>query len=200
MSTSKISFLQQSVQDYTEALARDPKMVEGYVNRGYVLNDLQNPDAAIHDFHAALDLQPSNGVAHLGLAFSELQLHHGRAALEEADKAEKLLGESGAIHLARATAYRDLRLLDKAEQEYVAALKYAPDDLSCTWRWPTPNFMRGTIPARSRRLNAALAISPDDPEIYAQLAFAHAELHHRDETLRYIGAAEKRVLTLHLSC
>jgi tetratricopeptide (TPR) repeat protein len=83
--------LQQSVQDYTEALARDPKMVEAYVNRGYVLNDLQNADAAIHDFHAALDLQPSNGVAHLGLAFSELELHHGRAALDEADKAEQFI-------------------------------------------------------------------------------------------------------------
>ncbi len=121
--------LQQAVEDYTEALARDPKMVEGYVNRGYVLNDLQNPEAAIHDFHTALELQPSDGVARLGLAFSELQLHHGSAALDEAAKAEALLGESGAIHLVRATAYRDLQLLDKAEQEYVATLKYAPDDL-----------------------------------------------------------------------
>ena len=121
--------LQQAVEDYTEAIRRDPKMVEGYVNRGYVLNDLQNPDAAKRDFGAALALQPSNGVADLGLAFSELQLHHGRAALEETEKAEKLLGESGAIHLARATAYRDLHLLDKAEQEYTAAIKYAPDDL-----------------------------------------------------------------------
>ena len=51
------------------AIERDPKMVEGYVNRGYVLNDLQNPDAAIQDFHTALDLQPSNGVAHLGMSF-----------------------------------------------------------------------------------------------------------------------------------
>lgn len=184
--------LQQAVEDYTEAITRDPKMVEGYVNRGYVLNDLQNPDAAIHDFHDALDLQPSNGVARLGLAFSELQLHHGSAALEQADKAEKLLGESGAIHLVRATAYRDMQLLDKAEQEYIATLKYAPDDLKLHLALADTEFHEHRYPATVQTLNAALAISPDDPEIYAQLAKSHAELHQRAQTLRYIAAAEKQ--------
>ncbi len=184
--------LQQAVEDYSEAIRRDPGMVEGYVNRGYVLNDLQNPDAAIQDFHTALVMQPSNGVARLGLAFSELQHHHGRAALDEAGQAEKLLGESGAIHLVRATAYRDLQLLDKAEQEYVATLKYAPDDLKLHLALADTQFHERRYPAAVQTLNAALAISPDDPEVYAQLAATHAELHHRQETLRYIGEAEKQ--------
>ena len=183
--------LQQAVRDYTESIARDPKMVEGYINRGYVLNDLQNPDAAMDDFHAALRLQPTNGVAHLGLAFSELQLHHGRVALEETDRAEKILGESGAVHLARATAYRDLRLLDKAEREYEAALRYAPDDLKLHLALADTEFHARRYQAAIQTLNATLAISPDDPEIYAQLASAHAELHHRDQTIHYIEAAEK---------
>ncbi len=184
--------LQQAVEDYTEALRRAPKMVEGYVNRGYVLNDLQNPDAAIRDFHSALDLQPSNGVACLGLAFSELQLHHGSAALDQAGKAEKLLGESGAIHLVRATAYRDMQLLDKAEQEYIATLKYAPDDLKLHLALADTEFHERRYPATIQTLNSALALSPDDPDIYAQLARAHAELHQRPQTLRYIAEAEKQ--------
>jgi len=184
--------LQQSAEDYTEAITRDPKLVEGYVNRGYVLNDLQNPDAAIQDFQSVLALQPSNGVAHLGLAFSELQLHHGRAALDETGKAEKLIGESGAIHLARATAYRDLRLLDKAEQEYAVALKYAPDDLKLHLALADTQFHARQYAATIQTLNATLAISPDDSEIYARMANAHAELHHRDLTFRYIAAAEKQ--------
>jgi len=152
---------------------------------------LQNPDAAMDDFHAALRLQPTNGVAHLGLAFSELQLHHGRVALEETDRAEKILGESGAVHLARATAYRDLRLLDKAEREYEAALRYAPDDLKLHLALADTEFHARRYQAAIQTLNATLAISPDDPEIYAQLASAHAELHHRDQTIHYIEAAEK---------
>jgi len=183
--------LQQAVEDYTDSITRDPAMVEGYINRGYTLNDLQNPDAAIADFRVALRLQPTNGVAHLGLAFSELQLHHGRIALEEADQAEKVLGESGAVHLARATAYRDLRLLGKAEQEYEAALRYAPDDVKLHMALADTEFHARRYEPAIQTLNATLALSPDDPEIYAQLASAHAELHHRDQTLRYIEAAEK---------
>ena len=34
--------LDKAVADYTEAIRRDPKMVEAYVNRGYVYNDLKN--------------------------------------------------------------------------------------------------------------------------------------------------------------
>jgi tetratricopeptide (TPR) repeat protein len=183
--------LQQAVQDYTDSINRDPSMVEGYINRGYVLNDLQNPSAAIDDFHAALRIQPENGVAHLGLAFSELQFHHGRAALEETDKAEKVLGESGAVHLSRATAYRDLRLLDKAEQEYEAALRYAPDDLKLHMALADTEFHARRYQSAIQTLNATLALSPDEPEIYAQLANAHAELHHREQTMHYIAAAEK---------
>ncbi|PSH04861.1 MAG: hypothetical protein CXZ00_05715 [Acidobacteria bacterium] len=184
--------LQQAVENYTEALARDPKMVEAYVNRGYVLNDLQNAEAAKQDFQAALQLQPSNGVAHLGLAFSELQFRHGRAALEEADKAEKLLGQSGAIHLARATAYRDQRLLDKAEQEYISALKYEPNDLKLHLALAETQFHARHYAAEIQTLNATLAISPEDPEVYAMLANAHAELRHREQTFSYVNAAEKQ--------
>src|SRR5205085_7019461 len=183
--------LDEAVDDYTRTLARDPKMVEAYVNRGYVYNDLQNADDAIADFHKALELNPNNGIAYLGVSFSNLQLHHGKAALEAADKAQKLLGESGAIHLARATAYRQMRALEKAEKEYRAALKYAPDDLRLNLALAdTLYHMRRYIDSM-QVLEAALQLSPDDPLIYAQLAHAAASLHRRDQTLNYVAAAER---------
>jgi len=40
-------------------------------------------------------------------------------------------------------------------------------------------------------LNAALALSPDDPLIYARMAHAYAHLGRRDDTLRYVAAAER---------
>ena len=183
--------LDEAVDDYTRTLARDPKMVEAYVNRGYVYNDLQNADDAIADFHKALELNPNNGIAYLGVSFSNLQLHHGKAALEAADKAQKLLGESGAIHLARATAYRQMRALEKAEKEYRAALKYAPDDLRLNLALAdTLYHMRRYIDSM-QVLEAALQLSPDDPLIYAQLAHAAASLHRREQTLNYVAAAER---------
>ena len=55
-------------------LARDPSVVTAYVNRGYLLNDLHQPQAAAADFEAALNREPHDGEAHLGLAYADLDL------------------------------------------------------------------------------------------------------------------------------
>src|SRR5437763_5903100 len=166
-------------------------MVEAYVNRGYVRNDMQDAQGAIRDFEPALKLNPDNGIAHLGLAFSNLQLHHSREALAETAKAEKLLGESGATHLAYATAYRQMRVLNKAETEYRLALKYAPDDLKRHLALADTLYHARHYNQSIVELQAALQLSPNDPLIYANLASAHAQLRQRDQTYRYIEAAER---------
>ncbi len=183
--------LNEAIQDYTHALERDPKMVEAYVNRGYVLNDMQNAEQASQDFHTALQLNPDNGTAHLGLSFSDLQLHHGREALEQAAIAEKVLGESGATHLARATAYRQQRLMAQAEREYAAAIKFSAQDAKLRLALADTQYHERKFNLALATLADALTLDPDDPVIYAQMAHAHAELHHREETLRYVALAEK---------
>jgi len=57
-----------------------------------------------------------------------LQLRRPQVALKEADLAEKSLGESGTIYLARAEAYRQRSMFDKAEDEYQSALKIQAGD------------------------------------------------------------------------
>jgi tetratricopeptide (TPR) repeat protein len=183
--------LGEAIDDYSRAIERDPNMVDAYVNRGYVRNDMQNAEGAIQDFDTALRLSPDSGVAHLGMSFSQLELHHGRIALEQVELAEKQLGESGATHLARATALRQQRLLRPAEREYLAALKFAPDDLKLHLALADTQDHERRYQDAIHTLNDALRLSPDDPLIYASLAHAHAELHDRERTLQYIAAAEK---------
>lgn len=183
--------MDEAVDDYTHALQRDPKMVEAYVNRGYALNDMQNPEQAAQDFQSALQLNPNNGTAHLGLAFSNLQLHHGKEALEQVNIAAKIMGESGATHLVSATAYRQQRLLAQAEREYVAAIKLAPQDYKLRLGLADTQYYQRRYTQALATLADALTLDPNDPLIYAQMAHAHAELRHRDETLRYVTLAEK---------
>jgi tetratricopeptide (TPR) repeat protein len=183
--------LDEADDDYTRAIQRDPKMVEAYVNRGYTLNDMQNAQQASQDFHTALQLAPNNGIAHLGLAFSDLQLRNAKEALNEAREAQKLMGESGATHLALATAYRQQHLLASAEQEYRTALKFAPKDLQLQLALADTLYDMRQYQKSIDALNAALTDSPDDPLIYARMAHAYAHLGNRDETLRYVAAAER---------
>lgn len=183
--------LQQAIDDFSRAIAKDPKMFEALVSRGYVRNDMQDAQEAIRDFEPALKMDPNSGIAHLGLAFSYLQLHRSREALDETNRAEKLLGESGATHMARATAYRQMRVLNKAVQEYRVALKYAPDDLKLHEALADALYHARRYGQAIVELQTALQLSPDDPLIYANLASAHAQLGHRPETFKYIQAAER---------
>jgi tetratricopeptide (TPR) repeat protein len=183
--------LDEAVNDYTRAVQRDPKMADAYINRGYTLNDMQNAQQASDDFNTALKLAPNNGVAHLGLAFSDLQLRHPKEAREQALEAQQLLGESGSTHLALATAYRQEHLLASAEQEYRAAIRYAPNDLSLQLALADTLYDMRRYQQSIDALNAALGLSPDDPLIYGRMAHAYAHLGRKDETMRYVEAAEK---------
>ncbi len=183
--------LDEAVNDFTRALERDPKMVEALVNRGYTLNDTQDAEQAAEDFEHALKITPNNGVAHLGVAFSYLELHKPKKSLEHAEEAEKLLGQSGSTHLAKAGALRQQHLLHEAEAEYRSALKYMPDDLTLHMALAETLYNMRHYGESITALQEALRLSPDDPLIYAQMAHGYAKLGRRDDTLRYVVAAEK---------
>jgi tetratricopeptide (TPR) repeat protein len=166
-------------------------MVEAYVNRGYVLNDLQNSEQAADDFTHALKLAPNNGVAHLGLAFSYLELHRPKLALEQAETAQKLMGESGSTHLALAGAYRQQQLFGRATDEYLAALRSSPNDQTLHLALADVYFHQHRYSEAISEYRSALLSSPDDPHLYAQMANTYAHLRDSRNTYRYVAAAEE---------
>jgi len=182
--------LDKAADDYGRALKRDPKMVEAFVNRGYVENDLQDADAAIADFNQALKFQPNNGSARLGAAFSNLELHRSHAALDQVAQAEKILGVSAATHEVKATAYRQLRQLQKAETEYRAAITMSPSDVSLHTALADTLYYEHKYKPAIDQLTIAIREQSDDPFLYAQRAHAEAELKMRSATLEDVKLAE----------
>src|SRR5262249_30004951 len=91
----------------------------------------------------------------------------------------------------RATAYRQQRLLNKAEKEYIAALKFSPNDLKLHMGLADTLYYQRRYNDTINALQEALKLQPEDPLIYAELAHASAQLHRRDETVRYVNAAER---------
>ena len=102
-------------------------MAVGYMNRGYVYNDMRLATKAEQDFRKALTMNPQYGEAHLGLAYALLQLRRSTAALKEAEIAARLLPDSESLHLVKAEAYRQRAMVALAEGEYRQALKLNPN-------------------------------------------------------------------------
>ena len=183
--------MNEALKNFTLALERDPKMATGYVNRGFVLNDLRQPGKAAKDFQTALRLQNNYGEAHLGLAFSDLQLHRPKSALTQLDVAQKILGKSHAWHLARAEGFRQEQDYAHAVTEYRAALSETPDDLATQLAYADVLYRMRRYPDAITALNTALKLSPSDPAIYALMAQVHAKQGNREQTLRDIQSVDR---------
>jgi tetratricopeptide (TPR) repeat protein len=184
--------LQTAVDDFTRALQLEPNMAMGYMNRGYVLNDLRMATRAQRDFTEALKLRPNYGEAHLGLAYSYLELRQPRPALRETETAEKLLGDSRPIHLARAESFRQQVMLAKAVPEYEAALNNQPEDVPARLSLADAQYRLGRYEASIASLKEALKYnSPDQAVLYAQMSRSYARLGRDPEALKAIETAER---------
>ena len=181
----------EALNDFTRALERDPKMATGYVNRGFVLNDLREPAKAAKDFQAALQLQPDYSEAHLGLAYADLQLHRPKPALTQLDAARKSLGKSHAWHLARAEAFRQEQDFAHAEPEYRLALEETPNDLSTQLAYADTLYHMRRYQQAITALDAAQKLDATNPAIYALRAQVHAKQGAREDALRDIQQAEQ---------
>jgi tetratricopeptide (TPR) repeat protein len=183
--------LQAALDDFTKALKSDPKMATGYVDRGFVLNDLKQPSNAATDFESALQLQPKYGEAHLGLAYSDLQLHRPRSALVQLEAAGKILGKNHSWHLARAEAYRQTLDFPHAAAEYRIALAEDPKDLPTRLAYADTLYQWGKFPQATAELGVAEKLAPTNPDIYALRAQIEAKQDKRDAAHRDIQLAER---------
>ncbi len=182
---------EEAVKDFTRALERDPKMPLGYVNRGFMLNDLHQAAKAIPDFREAAELDPNYAEAHLGLAFADLQLHRPKPALTQLDIVQKLSGKSHALHLAKAEAYRQEQAYSRAEQEYRIALEEDPKDLTTQLAYADTLYHLRRYQQSLATLATAEKLDATDPHAYALQAQVHAKLMQRDATMHDIQLAEQ---------
>src|SRR5581483_7798991 len=180
-----------ALKNYTTALELDPQMAAGYDDRGFVLNDVKQPAKAIHDFQTALQLQPVDGEAHLGLAYSYLQMHRPKPALAHLDAVQKISGKSHPWHLARAEAFRQGSDFPHAAAEYRIALSEDPKDLTTELAYADVLYRMRKYDEATAALKTALAISPSDPAIYALMAQVDAKQGKRDDAIRDIQSAER---------
>jgi tetratricopeptide (TPR) repeat protein len=183
--------LQAALADFSKALESDPKMATGYVDRGFVQNDLKRPGKAASDFETALQLQPKYGEAHLGLAYADLQLHRPRSALVQLEAAGKILGKTHLWHLARAEAYRQTQDYSHAAAEYRTALEETPNDLPIRLAYADTLYHWGKFPQAVAELGIAEKLAPTNPEVYALRSQVEARQNNRDAAHRDIQLAER---------
>ena len=181
----------EALDDFTRALERDPKMATGYVNRGFVLNDLHEAGKAAKIFRLPSSCSRTTERRTSGLAYADLQLHRPKPALAQLARAQKLLGKSHAWHLARAEAFRQEQDFSHAEPEYRIALQEHPNDLPTQLHMPTRSIACGVFQQAIAALDVAQKLASANPAVYALRAQIYAREGGREQTLQNIQLAEQ---------
>ncbi|MDE2293795.1 MAG: tetratricopeptide repeat protein, partial [Elusimicrobia bacterium] len=122
----------QAILQFTRALEADGRLVAGYLDRGAALAAQDSLDAAEQDLRRAVELAPSDPLAEQSLVTlltARRKFGEGLTAAIAALKAESDSPDAESFVKAGNLRYF-LRQVDRAQENYEYALKFAPDHAS----------------------------------------------------------------------
>jgi len=153
-------------------LSRNPRDVTALLGAGQSALDLGDIQAANGFYTRANLVNPNLGKAKLGLAIVQIALKQPADAAANFDAAEAL-GESAQGHLTeRGLAYDLTGQQEKAQRDYLAALRANPNDQETRLRYATSLGVSGDVNEAENQLRAPLAAG--DREAWRLRAFIFA--------------------------
>ena len=155
-----------------------PRQATGHVERGITLGEAGRPLEAEAAFRAALDRDPSNAQALMGLSRSLLDAGHADRAVAELDRGMGEVADLGRLHMLRGLLQQKRGHMGEAVAGLKRAIEIDPSDASAY-------LGMGVILLKSERcveavlfLEQALRLKPGMVDAYENLAEAHRRLGH----------------------
>ena len=153
---SRLGQHKRAIQFLSQVVDKRPDLVSAQIDLGHALNGIGQFPAAQRQFHAALGVEPGNAKAMLGLAETAALQHQWPEALQFAQSAQLVGGNTfpvlyavGEAATQSGNAELALKTLQKADKLLEKYLETNPDK-------PEGHYLRGKVAAVSANYPAAL--------------------------------------------
>lgn len=151
---------QDTVNDFTQAIALNPKNAEAYNDRGEAYRNSRQYQNAIADLDRAISLNPNYGEAYYNRANAYLNLQKYQEAIADFDKAIALNPTAESYYI-RGNAYRKLKQYPEVFEDYNKALELNPN-------YAEIYYNRGAIYTELKRYPEAIADLEKATQLFCQ--------------------------------
>ena len=162
----------QAILEYTRALETDGRMTAGYLARGSALSAQDSLDAAEQDFRRAVSLSPRDPLTHLSLVTlltARRKYADGLKAAIAALKAQEDTPFAESFVKAGNLRYF-VRELDRAQENFQYALKFAPNHASAHNGLGLCHFSKKRYEKALESFSRAVDLMPDHERYYRNRA------------------------------
>ncbi len=177
----------------TEALERDPELVQAYVKRAEAFIEMGEYENAVIDCDEAIARSPRNAAAYTWRGIAGVWLCDIEGAIRDTSRARQLDPESASVRAAQSLALFNKSDFDNA----IAAAEEAVEiDPQCVWAQIALSLsygMRWRIDAAREAAEAAIRANPDAGHAYIARGLAYSYVGRLDEALADADEALKRV-------
>ena len=118
---------QRAIEDFDQAIRRDPRSALAYYNRGLAYAALANHQLAIQSYDEAIRLDPHHAHSYIGRGNIYSDLGEHQRAIEDFDQAIRRDPRSALAYYNRGNAYAALGNYQRAIESYDEAIRLDPD-------------------------------------------------------------------------
>lgn len=117
----------ESVNDFTKAIALEPKQHHLYYHRGLSYDYMRDYGAAIKDFDKAIEINPNDAQCYMARALSKAAIKDYKGALSDYDKAIELSPKEGLYYYNRGAVYIKLSKTELGCKDFNKAIELKHD-------------------------------------------------------------------------
>ncbi|MYK93686.1 tetratricopeptide repeat protein, partial [Candidatus Poribacteria bacterium] len=175
---------QKAIAYYTEALEQKPDLLEAYLNRGIVYNNMDKVDEALENYNTAIQLDPSYTDAYYNRGFVYLDKEDLDQAVADFSKVIELNPEHAEAYYFRGLLYFSKEDFEQGLQDCNRAIQLNPDDDDTYNLRGIAYARKGNFDNAFKDYTKAIELQPDDADAYNNRGIVYVEKGELDNAIK----------------
>lgn len=185
----QLGYYEESVDDYTNAIEKEPNNAEFYYDRSWAYNQISRSHSAMIDINKAIKLEPNNSRFYYSRARFEYDLGRYKEAIEDYTKGIEIK-PTEKKYLNRADCYMELEMHDSAIADYTSAIEIEPESYVAFHRRGLVKMELEQFQEAIKDFEKAVEIFPEAAYSLVQIGYARIALGKKD-AMKYFNKAVK---------